>query len=314
MTMPREVVAGRFFMVSRRCVQRTYLMRPDDETNNAFVYCLAEAAQRFGIDIVCTVAMSNHHHTIIFDRFGNYPAFLHRFHELFAKSQNVFRRRWENFWSAEAPSVVRLVEPADAIAKIIYVATNPIAAGLVGRVHHWPGVNGWMALRQRTPLRARRPSHFFRKHGPMPTEVTLDLTIPTELGDRDEVLAEIARKIAAVEANGDAERTRTGKRIVGRRQVLKMSWKQCSTAPQPRRSLNPRIAARDLCKRLEAIGELRSFVNKYRVARRRMLRGEVAIFPVGTYWLRIHVGVMTEPIMGKHSGPPPIVSDHVARA
>jgi hypothetical protein len=27
-------------------------MRPDDETNNAFTYLLAEASQRFGVDIV----------------------------------------------------------------------------------------------------------------------------------------------------------------------------------------------------------------------------------------------------------------------
>lgn len=283
-------------MLSRRCMQRMYQMRPDDDTNNAFIYCLAEAAQRFGIEVVCTVAMSNHHHTIIFDRHGNYPAFIHRFHELFAKTQNVLRGRWENFWSTEAPSVVRLVEPADVIAKIVYVGTNPVSAQLVARVHHWPGVNTWGALHRADVLHAERPRHFFRPSGPMPREITLQLVIPPELGNREDVLRAVAAGVALVETNCEAERMRDGRRIVGRRQVLRFSWKQHPTAPQPRRRLNPRIAARDPLRRVEAIAEMRAFVMRYRAARTKLLRGDPVVFPVGTYWLRVHVGVRTEPI------------------
>jgi REP element-mobilizing transposase RayT len=61
MTLPREVIPGRFYMVTRRCTQRQLLLRPDEETNNAFLYCLAEAAQRFGVEILLTCAMSNHY-------------------------------------------------------------------------------------------------------------------------------------------------------------------------------------------------------------------------------------------------------------
>jgi len=60
-------------------------MRPDPKTNQAFVYCLAVAAERYEIDVLFTVAMSNHHHTGIYDKHGNYPAFLECFHKLFAK-------------------------------------------------------------------------------------------------------------------------------------------------------------------------------------------------------------------------------------
>ena len=45
MTLPREVIPERFYMVTRRCTQRLFLLRPDSETNNVFLYCLAEAAQ-----------------------------------------------------------------------------------------------------------------------------------------------------------------------------------------------------------------------------------------------------------------------------
>src|SRR5438270_12941390 len=86
---PREVLPGRTYMITRRCTQRQFLMRPDRETNNAFIYCLAVAAEKFGIRVLFTAAMSNHHHTGIHDPEGNYPAFIEHFHKLFAKCQNA---------------------------------------------------------------------------------------------------------------------------------------------------------------------------------------------------------------------------------
>ena len=115
MTLPREVIPGRFYMVTRRCTQRQFLLRPDPDTNNAFVYCLAEAALRFDIDVVLPCAMSNHH-TVLFDRHGSLPAFTEHFHKLLAKCQNALRGRWENLWAAEQVCVVRLVDPPTSCA------------------------------------------------------------------------------------------------------------------------------------------------------------------------------------------------------
>jgi hypothetical protein len=153
-------------------------MRPDKETNNAFIYCLAEAAARFRIEVLFTAAMANHHHTGIYDPEGNYPAFLEHFHKLFAKCQNALRGRWENFWSSEQTSVVRLVEPGDVLDKMTYAVTNPVKDGLVEKGHHWPGVSSLMSHLRDRPLRARRPRHFFRDEGPMPEVVTLSFARP----------------------------------------------------------------------------------------------------------------------------------------
>src|SRR5204862_8073336 len=146
--------------------------RPDDRTNNAFVYCLAVAAQRYGIRVLFTAAMSNHHHTGIEDPDGNYPAFLEHFHKLFAKCQNSLRGRWENFWSSEQTSVVRLVDPGDVLDKMVYALTNPVAAGLVDRAHRWPGITSLMATLTEKALTAQRPKHFFRDEGSMPESVS----------------------------------------------------------------------------------------------------------------------------------------------
>jgi putative transposase len=71
MSKPRQVFTGQFYLITRRCTQRLFLLRPDDATTNAFIYCLAVAAQRFGNEVLLSVAESNHHHTVIFDRYGN---------------------------------------------------------------------------------------------------------------------------------------------------------------------------------------------------------------------------------------------------
>jgi len=60
MTLPRQVVPGRDYMITRRCSERRFFLRPDEDTTNAFVYCLALAATRANVQVTFSVAMSNH--------------------------------------------------------------------------------------------------------------------------------------------------------------------------------------------------------------------------------------------------------------
>src|SRR5262245_43907358 len=182
-------------MVTRRCTQRQFLLRPDRDTNNAFLYCLAVAAQRSDIVVLDFIQMSNHLHDVIYDPHGNAPAFYEHFHKLLAKCMNALRGRWENFFSSEQVCVVRLESRDDLIDKLVYVATNPIKDGLVERVDEWPGSSGFRALMSGEPMRAKRPEHFFSDSGTMPEEVTLQLTIPSELGDREGILAEVRARV-----------------------------------------------------------------------------------------------------------------------
>ena len=135
MSVPRRIVPGRVYMVTRRCTQRQFLLRPDRETTNAFIYCLALAAQRTEMDVLAFLAHSNHHHTIVVDTRGRMPQFLELFHKLVAKHQNALRGRWENFWSSEQTSVVRLVDPGDVVDKMVYALTNPVKDKLVEKAH-----------------------------------------------------------------------------------------------------------------------------------------------------------------------------------
>ena len=95
MTLPRQVVPGRDYKITRRCSERRFFLRPDEETTNAFVYCLALAATRANVQVMFSLAMSNHHHTGIHDPDGNFPIFTEHFHGLLARCQNAHLGRFE---------------------------------------------------------------------------------------------------------------------------------------------------------------------------------------------------------------------------
>lgn len=227
-------------MITRRCTQRQLLLRPDPDTNNAFVYCLAVAAQRTGVQVLFTVAESNHHHTGILDPLGNYPAFIEHFHKLLAKCMNALRGRWESFWSSEQTSVLRLVDSADVLDKMVYALTNPVKDNLVSRVSEWPGVNAFDAIVGGTILTAVRPDHFFREDGPMPPSVTLTFGRPPQFAEMaDDGFVDMVRgRVTAAEADAEAKRRATGAHVLGRQAVLEQDWWDSPTSPGPRRELS----------------------------------------------------------------------------
>ena len=289
MSLPREVIPGRTYLITRRCTQRQFLMRPDGPTNNAFIYCLAVAAKKFRIRVLFTMAMSNHHHTGIEDPHGNYPAFLELFHKLFAKCQNALRGRWENFWASEQTSVVRLLDPDDVIAKMVYALANPVKDGLVPKARHWPGVSSLRALEHGKELTASRPRHFFRDDGDMPKRVTLAIARPQGLKglSDDDFRSRVLDAIRAVEAGAAAERQRTGRHAPGRRGVLAQRWSDRPATREPKRLLDPRVAGQNKWRRIEALMRNREFRAAYAAAREAFLAGvRDIVFPAGTYWLR----------------------------
>jgi len=293
-------------MITRRCTQQLFLLRPDDATNQAFLYCLALAASLFNIGVLVSCAMSNHHHTVIYDRDGTYPQFIEYFHRLVARSQNVLRGRRENFWSSHQTSVVRLVDPIDVMRKIIYSAVNPVKDHLVERCADWPGVNTYGDLIAGRELTIERPKHFFRDAGPTPPRVTLRCEIPAALGVNSEAfLRELSGAVSAEEQRLLRQRQREGKRVLGARAICSQSW---SSSPdklawergrRPKRlvstfRISPRVAARDPWSRLEALVRNQEFVDRYRKARSAWLDDKAVTFPPGTYWLKRFMRVAVE--------------------
>jgi putative transposase len=297
MTLPRAVIPGQSYMVTRRCTQRQFLMRPDDQTTESFEYCLAVAAQRCGIELLFTVAMSNHHHTGIFDPDGRYPEFLEYFHKLFAKCQNALRGRWENFWSSEQTSIVRLVSASDVLDKLVYTVTNPVKDHLVSRSGDWPGATSYRAHRTGEEKIVRRPKHFFRDDGPMPERAVLRFHRPRGFSHlpQQEWAGLVGQRVRMVELRAEADRRASGTSVLGARAILAQRWQARPCSREPRRRLNPRIAAKSTWRRIEALQRSRLFLKAYRAARKLLATGyNFALFPEGTYWMLRFMRVVCE--------------------
>jgi hypothetical protein len=231
----------------------------------------------------------------VWDPLGNHVEFRQHLHKMVAKTINALRGRWENLWSSEEPCVVEVLTRQDLLDKLVYIATNPVKDGLVEKVHHWPGPKYVQALLSGRPMRARRPKHFFREDGPMPREVELVLKLPDHLEGKAEFLAELRRRIAEVEDACARERQATGRRVVGRRSILRQSPFAAPTSSEPRRGLRPRVASRNKWARIAALQRNKDWQLEYHACRKRWKAGESVLFPYGTFWLRRHASVLVKP-------------------
>jgi putative transposase len=294
MSQPRAVIPGRSYLVTRRCSERRFFLRPDRETNNAFLYCMALAARKAAVGIVCFGTTSNHYHAVVLDKNGRLPEFLEHFHKLFAKHQNALRGRWEAFWASEQTSVVELPNPEDVLAKMVYAIANPVGSHLVEKVHHWPGVESLTAIEHGLPLVATKPTRFFdQENGDLPDIVQLHFRRAPgfERLSHGQYLALLREQVAQAEAKAAANRREKGIELVGRMAVLKQRWSDRPSTREPRRCLSPRVACRNKWRRIEALRRNKVFLDQYRGARADHLAGRNALFPPGTWWLCRYAGL-----------------------
>jgi len=291
MTAPRRIVPGTTYLITRRCSQRQFLLRPSPTTTAIFRYVLAVAAHRFGLQVHAYCVLSNHWHAVVTDPAARLPAFEQYLDSLVARAVNASLGRWESFWAPSSYSAVALTSGADVLEKAVYVLANPVAAGLVKRGRDWPGL--WSAPESigGAPVVAERPTTFFRKSGYMPEKATLELVAPPGFS-AEEFRERLAGALADVEERARCELAGRGRTVLGARKVLAQKPTARPASAEPRRGLNPRVAARDKWKRIEALSRLVEFLREYRVAWRARRSGQPdAPFPAGTYLLRIAHGV-----------------------
>ncbi len=292
MTVPRRVVPGARYLLSRRCSERRFFLRPSKAVNDILRYVLAVAAERYGVVLHAFCVLSNHVHVVLTDVKGNLPAFEQYFHSLVARSINGLHGRWESFWAPGSYSAVLLLTPQDVLAKCAYTLANPVCAGLVRHAHDWPGL--WSAPEQigAGPVRVKRPDGFFRVGGPMPETASFELVCPPEFESVEAFRRELTVAVRALEDQAAHDLASSGRTFLGARRVLAQRPGDRPAPGEPRRELNPRIAGRDKWKRIEAISRLKSFLADYRAAWLAFSRGlRNIVFPHGTYWMRIAYGV-----------------------
>ncbi len=286
MSKPRKIVKGATYLITRRCFQRQFLLRPSELINHIVLYCLAYAAQKAGMLIHAYCVLSDHYHLVLTDVHGKLPKFMHSLNSLLAKSLNAHHGRWESFWAPGSYSAVRLVERNDVLAKIVYTLQNPVAAGLVESSKLWPGLCSRPEDMLGKVLVVPRPQHFFRADGEMPSLVDLELCPPPYVGDPARFIHDTQVLQVIAERRHRAEAKAKRRRFLGREKILGLRPTDSPKTREARRSLSPRVACRDTWKRIEALQREQEFQERYRAAWLRFRDGERDVaFPEGTYWM-----------------------------
>jgi len=289
-TAPRQVIAGLTYLMTRRCTQRQFLLRPEPKVEQIYRYCLGEAVTRYHVTLHAFVAMSNHQHLIVRDNDGNFPAFLAHLNKMIAKALNAHWGRCENLWATEQPNAVHLVDADARFEKLVYVLANPVADFLVERVSDWPGASSLgLHLSGRAEI-VKRPMGFFREEGSMPDEVTIELERIDGYQHLDaaEWSATVARAVQIEEEKARAARVQKNIRVLGRKAVLRAAPTDRPTTVEPPRALRPSVACRDPGRRAHALQELVAFRAAHRAAIRQRMTGDAAVeFPFGTYRARL---------------------------
>ena len=287
---------GQLYLVTTRCHQARFFLRPDRELNQAVLEWLARAQHRFPrLQILAICVLSNHLHLVVRDEKGELASWASYFLGHLARAVNRIRRRsgtcFERRYAAEP-----ILDDEALIDRLVYVVANPVKAGLCKRARDWPGVvlfategspheipvtwvhrDDYRFARLRARLR-REPAprdDAFRVTG----RLLLGPFSPTEIsGEGDGVRA----AIEARERDLAEERRRTGRKPLTRKQVLAQSWRAAPRRPQ--RSPRPLCHASDPALRKRFREGFREFVSGFREASERFRAGESNVsFPDWCY-------------------------------
>jgi len=290
MTAPRQVLPGTTYLVTRRCSQRQFLLRPSKATTERVGYLIAVAAERFHIDLHAFCVMSNHLHLVVTDPEARLPAFHQFLDSLVGRSMNASLGRRENFWAPPSYSAVALQGPSTIVDKVAYVLANPVAAGLVRRGRMWPGLWSAPAQMGAEPLEFTRPTPFFRKRGTraLPERASLRLVLPPGFDSpasfRRDVCDELQLREEAAAVDMQAHR----RGFLGVQAVLAQRPFARPSRPEPLRRLNPRVASKHQPSRVQALTHLVAFLRDYRRAFSAWRNHATnVLFPAGTYLMRV---------------------------
>ena len=299
-SLPAPVFPNSVYMITRRCTQRKFLLKPSKKRDAAWLYILAYAAKKARVRLLWSMVESNHHHTGVHDPEGNISAFCRELHRLVAKHHHAAFGRFEYFWAPGPPGRLRLEGAEDILDKLVYSISNPVKDHLVTKARQWPGVNTtpeWLC----TTRTVQRPRDYFRKEGALPEELELTFHKPPgfEHMSVEDFRALVQKRVEEVEAEAAVKRLQTGQRVLGRRIILRQQHEESPSSYAKHFKLNPRVGAKSKWRRIEALQRVKGFVKAYREALKRWRAGDHSVeFPYGTNMMRLVHGVRCRPAPG----------------
>jgi REP element-mobilizing transposase RayT len=285
---PRTIRPGLTYLLTRRCNLRAFRLRPSEQTNQIFRYCLALAAAKTGVELHAVCVMSNHHHVVLTDVQGRLPDFARELHRLTAKAMNASQGQWEILWSAEQCHFLELGDDDAVVRRIAYLAANPVEAGLVATPDDWPGVMLLPRDHAYTESVAR-PKAYFGETSKSPAEIELHIVPPSRI---ENLLERVANLLEQMLAKAHAAAREHGWQFLGRAGVLATSFVRRARSLERRRQTVPRVAARSMFIRQKLLAAQREFRRAYHAAIDAWRDGKRdTVFPEGTWWMRVFHGV-----------------------
>jgi len=277
-------------MVSRRCTQRKFLLKPSrkKKVGKAFRYCIARAATLTGVRVHVVCVMSNHYHVVVTDPLGLLPYFTEILNKNLSRCLNALYGRWENFWAGgAAPSYVRLQGSEAVLRECVYALTNPVEAGLVASREEWPGE----LLEQPGKYGVAKPDWFFRSEedgGKLPDIEFLELTAAPLAKTTRDAITVLKQACDDRENSIRQARRATGRRFMGAEAVMRQRVDDNPETYAPRRRLSPTVASRDKWRRIELLQIASTFKREHRRCMEAWMTGDRGvIFPFGTYKMRV---------------------------
>ena len=288
MTAPRTVVRGATLAISRRTTCRKAALGDwHENVGRAFLYSLADAQRRTGIEVHSAVRVVTHHHTQVTLTDRNLNEFLRWFHGDMASAMNALLSRegydrLSNVFDGRQTGVMRLFDVGAQLRQAVYDHLNPVAAGLVENARHMPGQHSDYRLWKAGGLRVPRPDVYFGKD--RPAELWLKLTPPPLMmaefrGDVDAIVHRLTQTSQDFTSAIRRERRRPA---MGAQRLRRLHpWSEPTTPAEPPGQACPafKIAA-NLVGRVKR--ERRGWLERYRGAWKNTQRGVPAVYPSGT--------------------------------
>ena len=285
MSLPRQVLPEKTYLITRRCIGRRFLLRPDKTLNNLFVYCLTLAAQKYGVQVHAFCVMSNHFHIVLTDTDGVLPLFMGWLNRALAMCVKRLRRWDEVVFEPNTPYNSTVLDgQAEVMHKVMYTLLNPVTASLVRTPQEWPGIVTTLKTLERGTLTATRPPVWFKDN--VPAEVTLELTVPPVFSSKQAFVDALTPMLSAKLKQIRTEHRKAGRGYVGQDRVVKTRVTSSPKTKKSRFGRNPTFSALTRETWRKAAKELRAFRRAYRLAYEAWRNGDADIeFPLGTWWV-----------------------------
>jgi len=285
----RRHAPGTYYLVTTRCHQARFFLRPGPALNQAVLEWLARAQRPYpGVYIHALCVMSNHLHLLVRDTRGELAGWASYFLGNLARAVNGIRERrgvvFERRYAAEP-----VLDEVALLDRLVYVVTNPVKAGLSEESRQWPGVMLWAAGEEpeqrevswidRGPY--RRACHRAKKRGEAPPDPERFRTSGT-LVLHPLVGCRPAEAIEAREHELASGRERSGRRAMTREEVLGQDWH--AAPPRAKRSPRPACHTSERGLRQAFLEGFREFVESFRQASAQWREGcRDVLFPPWSY-------------------------------